>query len=85
MLVYSKGEARTVTVDRPAASDIGTYMSAVNRFLHTNLPTFLQPFEHRGVTDIRGIYHPFEIDPNTLYRLAHSGDEPFEQHYKIIV
>ena len=85
MLMYSNGEARLVTVDRPAASDIGTYMSAANRFLHTNLPTFLQPFEDRGVTDIRGIYHPFETDPNTLYRLAHSGDETFEQVYRIIL
>jgi hypothetical protein len=85
MLMYSNGEARTVTVDRPAASDIGTYMSAASHFLNTNLPIFLQPFEDLGVIDIRGIYHPFETDPNTLYRLAHSGDETFEQVYRIIL
>ena len=61
-------------------------MSAVNRFLHTNLPTFLQPFEDREVIDIRGIHYPFETDPNTLPRLAHTGDEPFGQPItKIIV
>jgi hypothetical protein len=85
MLLYSNGEARTVTVGRPAASDIGTFMSAVVQFLETNNPIHVRPFEDRDVTDVRGIAHPFETEPNTLYRLAHAGDETFEQVYRIVL
>lgn len=85
MLLYSNGEARAVTVGRPAASDIGIYMSAVGRFLETNDRSHIRAFEGRDVTDVRGVAHPFETDPNTLYRLAHAGDETFEQVYRIVL
>ena len=75
MRIYTKGEARTVTVDRPAASDIGAYLSAVDRFLKSNDPAYVAAFADRDVTDTRGVAHPFETDPNTLYRLASTGDE----------
>jgi hypothetical protein len=85
MLIYTRGEARTVTVDRPAASDIGTYISAVGRFLETNNPAYVAAFADRDVTDIRGVAHPFETDPNTLYHLVNTGDETFEQVYRTVM
>ena len=84
MLLYTQGTARTVTVSRPAASEIGAYMANVSSFLESNDIAYLQPFEGRVVIDINGVAHPFETDPNTLYRLAHSGDETFEYIYRII-
>jgi hypothetical protein len=83
MLLYSGGEARTVTVGRAAASDIGTYFSAVGQFLETNDPIYIRRFDYRDVTDIRGVAYPYETDPNTLYRLASAGDNTFEQIYNI--
>jgi hypothetical protein len=84
MLLYTRGQARTVRVSRMQASDVGLYDAAVGRFLSDNDPQHLLPFVDRGVTDIRGAYHPLETDPNTLYRLVHSGSESFEQVYRII-
>jgi hypothetical protein len=84
MLMYSNGAPITPTVDRREASKIGAYMSQVGEFLATNNPAYLQLFEGSKVEDIRGKSHPFETDPNTLYRLAHTGDETFEQVYRII-
>jgi hypothetical protein len=84
MLLYTEGEAQTVTVNRFQASDLGSFMAAVREFLVSNDTAYLYPFEDRGVTDVRGEYHPFETNPNTLYRLASSGTESFEQIYQII-
>jgi hypothetical protein len=85
VLMYSNGRARTVTVDLEESRYVGAYMSAVSRFLRTNDAAHLTWFRGQGVTDIRGALHLFETDPNTLYRLAHTGDETFEQVYRIVV
>ena len=82
MRLYTQGQTRIVHVNRPQASDVGRYNGAVGLFLRRNNPEILLPYVDRGVTDIRGAYHPFETDPNTLYRLAHTGDETFEQVYQ---
>jgi hypothetical protein len=85
MLTYSEGRALTVTVDLSEAQHVGAYMSSVGRFLHTNDTAHLNWFEGLEATDVRGVSHPFETDPNTLYRLAHTGDETFEQIYRIVM
>jgi hypothetical protein len=85
VLMYSNGRTRTVTVDLDEARYVGAYMSAVSRFLRTNDRAHLTWFEGLGVTDVRGVFHPFETDPNALYRLAHTGDETFEQVYRIVM
>jgi hypothetical protein len=85
MLMFSKGEAITVTVERREASKIGAYMSQVAGFLTTNDQAYLRLFEGMGVEDIRRVAHPFETEPNTLYRLAHTGDETFEHVYRIVL
>jgi len=85
MLLYSGGRAEVVTVNRAVSSDIGRYMGVVSRFLSTNDPSSLYMFDDRGIVDATGRYHPFETDPNTLYRLAHAGTETFEQVYRIVV
>lgn len=84
MLAYSKGEAIVVTVKPTAARLIGEYMSAVGHFLETNNPEPLAPFHGKAFTDAAGKRHPFETDPNTLYELADTGSQTFEDVYRIV-
>lgn len=84
--IYSKGEMRTITVRGYEASRfIGEHVAAIGRFLETNDPAFLQPFVGKSVTDADGVKHPFETDPNTLYRLANAGGDDFQRLYRIQV
>lgn len=86
MLIYSKGEAFTITVGRfSQASKVGRYMAGVKRFLRSNDPKHLSPFIKKYVTDIRGKKYVFETRPNTLYRISASGGDTFEQVYRIVL
>lgn len=85
MLLYSKGEAITVTVNLDNAEQIGAYMASVRAFLESNDPGFLDLFEGQSIVDVAGKKHPFETDPNALYRLADAGAENFEDVYRIVV
>jgi hypothetical protein len=86
MPLYSRGQQISITVGDPeAASSIGRYMSAVARFLTTNDRALLKPFVGQSVTDITSKAHPFETNPNALYRLASAGTESFEQVYRVVI
>jgi len=82
--VYSRGRQKGLRLSLNEAGEAGRYMAAVGRFLGSNDIAELTPFDGRGVTDVPGRFHPFETNPNALYRLAHSGSEPFEQVYRIV-
>ena len=58
-------------------------MSAVSRFLPTGNASVLWPFDRDGVRDVRGKFHPFETDENTLYRLDTTGELSVPEIYKI--
>lgn len=66
------------------ASEIGKHHNAVNRFLKTNDPSPLEPFIGQSVKDVRGKNHPFETDPNSLYRLAAKDEPAFHEIYQIV-
>lgn len=86
MLIYSKGEARSVFIGQMRhASKLGRYMAAVKRFLRSNDPAHLKPFIGKNVIDKNGNKYVFETDPNALYRISASGSETFEQVYQIII
>lgn len=86
MLIYTGGTAIPITVGKMRqASSVGRYMAAVSKFLRTNDLASLKPFIGKSVTDIDGKKHPFETNPNTLYRISASGTESFEQVYRIII
>lgn len=86
MLVYSNGRAETITVtDRKTARAVGNYMGQVARFLETNDRGFVSLYTGMSVTDIHGVEHPFETDPNALYRLNQTGSNSFEQIYRIVI
>ena len=74
--LYSRGRQIAITVgDAKSASRVGSYMSAVARFLEKSDRSLLQPFVGQFVSDISGKTHPFETNPNTLYRLSSVGGE----------
>lgn len=86
MLIYSRGDGFSVVVgDMGEASLISRYMAAVSKFLASNDPTSLKPFIDQYAVDRKGKKHPFETNPNVLYRLSQSGGESFEQVYRIII
>lgn len=85
MQLYSRGRVIVVNVGPDEAAGIGQYMSAVGLFLDRNDPAFLAPFHGRSVTDLAGRRHPFDADPNALYRLDSTGSERFEEVYRIVI
>ena len=84
MLLYSRGRDVEVTVSAAEAAKIGRFMAAVSQFLDTNDASLLAPFAGQSVVDAKGKRHPFETDPNVLYRLADTGGSAFEDVYRIV-
>ena len=70
-----------MTLDETA--EAGRYMQAVKQFLRTGDPDFLAPFASKGVRDIDGKFHPFELDENTLYELDHRDEAVIPELYRI--
>jgi hypothetical protein len=86
ILIYSDGREKTITVaGYRRARFVGKYLAAVRNFLGSNDVKYLDPFRDQGAIDVAGKRHPFETNPNTLYRLTSSADEAFEAVYRIIV
>jgi hypothetical protein len=86
LLLYSKGKEVSVTVPNlKAARGVANFMGQVRRFLEANDRGYISLYDGMSVTDINGVTHPFETDPNALYRLASSGTDSFEQIYRIVI
>ena len=81
--LYSEGESIRVLVDDDHARLLGEFMAGVRKFLRTNKIEHLAPFVVGGVTDINGQFHPFETDPEELYRLDAKGRAVFHQIYQL--
>jgi len=85
VLVYSRGRDLEIVVPGFAeASAVNRYMAGVRWFIHTNDPAHLAEFAGQGVTDVDGVFHPFEVRENVLYRLNETASETFEQVYQIV-
>ncbi len=84
MLLYSRGRDVEVVVRAAEAAKIGRFMGAVSQFLETNDASVLAPFAGQSIVDAKGKRHPFETDPNALYRLADTGGSTFEDVYRIV-
>lgn len=86
MLIYSDGEALPLIIGKfHYASKLGRYMAGVKRFLRTNDIKHLKPFIGKSIKDQNNKTYIFETNPNLLYRIATSGNESFEQVYRIII
>lgn len=85
MSLISEGRNKVVRIGGfDAASRIGSHYAAVGAFFDDPDINRLTPFAGDGVTDVTGQFHPFETNPNVLYRLAHADGEGFEAIYRII-
>lgn len=66
------------------ASKAGRYSNAVNRFINSGELEHIAPFDGDGVRDLKGKLHPFETNPNNLYRHAMKDEQQFHEIYQII-
>ena len=81
MLVATRGNIKTITVPADEAKEIGAYWTHVNKFLETNSLEHLEPFAGKGVRDVHGHFHPFEVRPNILRKLDGVGELDFMEIY----
>jgi hypothetical protein len=84
MSIYENGKQQWVEIKSSrTASKIGKYNSAVNQFLRTGNEDVLKPFK-KPFKESNGNLHYFETDPDKLYEIAESREEPeFYEIYKI--
>jgi len=84
MSVYENGHQKWIEIrDSRTASKIGKYNLAVNEFLRTGNEDVLRPFKN-PFKESNGKLHYFETDPDKLYGIAESQEEPeFYEIYKI--
>lgn len=84
MSIYENGKQSWIEIkDSRIASKIGKYNSAVNEFLRTGNINVLKPFK-KPFKDANGKEHYFEVNPDKLYEIAESQEEPeFYEIYKI--
>ena len=80
---YSDGAVVTPWMSIEQASEAGRYMQAVKQFLRSGDADFLAPFAGKGVRDIGGKFHAFELDENTLYELDHRDEAVIPEQYRI--
>jgi hypothetical protein len=66
------------------ASMVARFDHAVRRALETGDFEPVFAFEGQGVRDLKGKFHPFETDPNALYRFAMRDEPEFYEIYQIV-
>lgn len=66
------------------ASTVARFDHAVRRALETGDFEPVFAFEGQGVRDLKGKLHPFETDPNALYRYAMRDEPEFYEIYQIV-
>jgi hypothetical protein len=81
---YSAGTLVSPWLSPSEASSASLYMHAWFQFRMTGELSYLAPYMDKGVTDINGRFHPFEVDPNRLYELDAKGELNFPEFYRII-
>lgn len=79
--IATHGKQISVTLANDEGGKVGSYWTAINRFLDTNDTEHLFPFEGDGLYDLRNRYHPFETRPNVLRRMEAMGDLNFIEIY----
>lgn len=83
--VQSGGRIQSIFVAgfKPA-SKAGQAWDLQGRFTRTNDMELLASLRGQGVTDIHGRFHPFEINPNALHRIAAVEEVAFHEIYQIV-
>jgi len=82
--IFSEGSFVRVHLDRAAAKLAGEFLEAVREARRVNDRSFIAPYEGRGVTDVDGVFHPFETRMNILYKLhLEQPAESFDLEYEV--
>ena len=83
--IISGGKVHTIRVkDYTTAKLIGEYRNAVKQFLDTNDPSHIDTYRGISIADVKGKRYVFETDENVLYKLHSTGDDNFQNIYKIV-
>lgn len=83
--IISNGRLKEIFVQGyPPAAKAGRAFDLQGRFLVDQDEALLAPLIGDGLTDIKGVFHPFETNPNALYRLLQAEEPFFPEHYQII-
>lgn len=84
MNIYENGKQEWIEVrDSRTASRIGEYNNAFKQFLTTGNQDILKGFD-KPIRDVLGNLHHFETNPDKLYEIAESQEEPeFYEIYRI--
>lgn len=85
MNVMTGGENRRMKLrDYDQSALNGDHQNAVKAFVSSSDLDLIRPFEGKSVIDTKGKAHLLETDPNTLHRIAASGEPAFPEIYRIV-
>ena len=85
VVLYTRGREALITLNDPEAVSLAmSFMSTVGRFKTKLNPdaSILADYDGKGVTDIKGVFHPFETRPNRLYRIIAARSDRPDKFYK---
>lgn len=78
MHIYERGIGVTSIIITKSGdrSLIGSYFNAVTKAVNIGDDSDLEPFQNIQIIDLDGIAHEFETDPDALYDIEESIEEP---------
>jgi hypothetical protein len=83
VVLYTRGREELVTLNNPHAVSLAmSFMSRVGLFERTGDASVLSDYGGKSVTDVKGVVHPFETNPNRLYRISHARTERPDKYYR---
>ena len=83
VLLYTRGRAELIKFSDPEqVSQAMSFMASVRHFKDSQDKSTLDVYRGESVRDMHGKDHPFETNPNTLYRLASSTSERPDKFYR---
>jgi hypothetical protein len=83
VLLYTRGRAELLQLNNPEeVSRAMSFMASARHFKDSQDKSSLEIYRGQGVQDMRGKSHPFETNPNTLYRLASSVPDRPDKFYR---
>ena len=83
VVLYTRGREELVILNDPDAVSLAmSFMSRVGQFERTGDASILAEYRGKSVTDVNGVAHPFETNPNRLYRISHARTERPDKYYR---
>lgn len=83
-MIVGDGQRAITVPGFEEASLAGQHHNAVGRFIRSGDLSHLAAFQGQSITDVKGRKHPFETDPNALFRFAAKDEPAFHEIYQIV-